>query len=56
MLSVETDLKLLTAVLLRSLNTEEVGACLNKDLEILSHFAEVKSAAEGENVSWIQSK
>jgi hypothetical protein len=28
----------------------EVGAYLNKDLEILAHFAEVKSAAEGENV------
>jgi len=41
---------LLTALLLRSLNAEEVGAYLNKDLEILAHFAEVKIAAEGENV------
>jgi hypothetical protein len=39
-----------TALLLRSLNVEEVGAYLNKDLEILAHFAEVKSTAEGENV------
>ena len=40
----------------RSLNAEEVEAYLNKDLEIIAHFAEAKSAAEGENVSWIQSK
>lgn len=49
LLSIETDLYewFLTAVLLRSLNAEEVGVCLNKDLEILDNFAEVKSAAEG---------
>jgi hypothetical protein len=37
---------LLIAVLLRSLNAEEVGAYLKKNLEILAHFAEVKSEAE----------
>jgi hypothetical protein len=37
---------LLIAVLLRSLNAEEVVAYLKKDFKIIAHFAEVKSAAE----------
>jgi hypothetical protein len=37
---------LLITILLRSLNAEEVGAYLKKNLEILAHFAEVKCGAE----------
>jgi hypothetical protein len=46
LLSIERNLQLLITVLLRSLNAEQVGAYLKKDLEILAHFAEVKIAAE----------